>query len=43
MCNSGQLGEEFPFCMESPALKELPIKQIYVRDQMLSISDKYLT
>ena len=31
MCNSGQLGDEFHFCMECPALKELKIKQIYVR------------
>ena len=23
MCNSGQLGDEFHFCLECPALKEL--------------------
>ena len=43
MCNSGQLGDEYHFSLEYPALKELRNKFSLIRDQMLSISAAYLT
>ena len=40
MCNSGQLGDEFHFCLECPALKELRNKflpaNIYKRPNVIN-------
>ena len=40
MCNSGQLGDEFYFCLECPALKELRNKflpaNIYKRPNVIN-------
>ena len=40
MCNSGQLGDEFHFCLECPALKELRNKflpgTIYKRPNVIN-------
>ena len=40
MCNGGQLGDEFHFCLECPALKELRIRfspaNIYKRRNVIN-------
>ena len=49
MCNSGQLGGEFHFCMEIPHIKIIKNEgfirkslQTIVVDQMLAVSDTYV-